>query len=80
MKIIFLGLWDGVGWLWDHLKFFLQSPHWAEFPEEGGLPVLSDRLHCLQRSTPQLLHLTLSEEKQPDENLHMLDKFYLDKL
>ena len=55
----------------NHLKFFLQSPHAPELPLRVGFPVLRDRWHCLQRSTPQLLHLILSEEPQPDENLHI---------
>lgn len=55
----------------DHLKFFLQSPHWAEFPEAGGLPDLRDRLHCLQSGVLQFLHGKESDEPQPDENLHM---------
>lgn len=55
----------------DHLKLFLQSPHWAEFPEAGGFPVLNDLLHCLHRSVPQLLHLKELLEAHPEEYLHI---------
>jgi hypothetical protein len=61
--------------LCHHLKFLWQSPHWAPFPEAGGLPVTRDLLHCLQRATPQLLHFILSEDPHPDENLHIF--FYI---
>ena len=57
------------GYQW---KLFLQSPHCAEFPDAGGLPVLRDRLHCLQSGVPQLLQGKESDEPQPDENLHIL--------
>lgn len=36
-----------------------------------GLPVLRERLHCLQRRFPQLLQGKEEDEPQPDENLHM---------
>jgi len=52
-------------------KFFLQSPHCAEFPDEGGFPVLRERLHCLQRRVPQLLQGQELEDPHPDEYLHI---------
>ena len=55
----------------DHLKFFLQSPHWAELPDDGGFPDLRDLLHCLQRSVPQFLHGNDDEDPQPAEYLHI---------
>lgn len=55
----------------DHLKFFLQSPHWAAFPEEGGFPVFRERLHCLQRAVPQDLQLNEDDDPQPGEYLHI---------
>ena len=55
-------------------KFFLQSPHWAPLPEEGGFPVLRERLHCLQRAVPQLLQGNELMDAHPDENLHI--RFY----
>lgn len=54
-----------------HLKLCLQSPHCAPFPEEGGLPVLRERLHCLHKGVPQLLHGNEPDEAQPEENLHI---------
>lgn len=54
-----------------HFQFFLQSPHWAEFPLAVGFPVLRDLWHCLQRSTPQFLQLTDEDDPQPDEYLHI---------
>lgn len=55
----------------DHLKFFLQSPHCAEFPDAGGFPVVRDLLHCLQRRVPQFLQGKEPEDEQPEENLHI---------
>lgn len=52
-------------------KFFLQSPHWAPLPEEGGFPVLRERLHCLQSGVLQFLQGKESEDPQPAEYLHI---------
>lgn len=54
-----------------HLKFLWQSPHWAEFPDAGGFPVLSDLLHCLQSAVPQFLQGKELDEPHPGEYLHI---------